>query len=85
GLFLAGAVAYHYSKLPEYQALLDGRNQGSVTLLDRAGKTFAWRGGQFGGVVTADTVSPHLKNAIVATADKRFYRHFGVPPRGIAG
>jgi len=70
--------------LPEYQALLDGRNQGSVTLLDRDGKTFAWRGDQFGGVVTAETVSPHLKNAIVATEDKRFYRHFGVSPRGIA-
>ncbi len=84
GIFLAGAVAYHYSKLPEYQALLDGRHQGSVTLLDREGKTFAWRGDQFGGVVTADTVSPHLKNAIVATEDKRFYRHFGISPRGIA-
>ncbi|MCG7628756.1 PBP1A family penicillin-binding protein [Epibacterium sp. MM17-32] len=84
GLFLVAAVAYHYSKLPEYQALLDGRNQGSVTLLDRDGKTFAWRGDQFGGVVTAETVSPHLKNAIVATEDKRFYRHFGVSPRGIA-
>lgn len=84
GLFLAGAVAFHYTKLPEYQALLDGRHQGSVTLLDRNGKTFAWRGDQFGGVVTADTVSPHLKNAIVATEDKRFYRHFGISPRGIA-
>jgi len=84
GLFLVAAVSYHYSKLPEYQTLLDGRNQGSVTLLDRAGKTFAWRGDQFGGVVTAETVSPHLKNAIVATEDKRFFRHFGVSPRGVA-
>ncbi|NIZ13652.1 transglycosylase domain-containing protein [Phaeobacter sp. HF9A] len=84
GVFLAGAVAYHYSKLPDYQALLDGRNQGSVTLLDSAGEIFAWRGDQFGGVVTAETVSPYLKNAIVATEDKRFYRHFGVSPRGVA-
>ncbi len=84
GLFLAAAVAFEYTKLPEYQTLLDGRNQGSVTLLDREGKTFAWRGDQFGGVVTATTVSPYLKNAIVATEDKRFYRHFGVSPRGIA-
>ncbi|TNJ43016.1 transglycosylase domain-containing protein [Phaeobacter sp. B1627] len=84
GVFLAGAIAYHYSKLPEYQALLDGRNQGSVTLLDDRGEVFAWRGDQFGGVVTTETVSPHLKNAIVATEDKRFYRHFGVSPRGVA-
>ena len=83
-LLTGGAVAYHYMKLPELSALLDGRARGSVTMLDRDGKVYAWRGNQFGGVVTADTVSPHLKNAIVATEDKRFYRHFGLSPRGIA-
>lgn len=78
------AVAFQYARLPEVSAYLDGRARGSVTLLDREGEVFAWRGDQFGGVVTADTVSPHLKNAIVATEDKRFYRHFGISPRGIA-
>ncbi len=78
------AVGYHYLKLPEASALLDGRARGSVTLTDRNGEVFAWRGDQFGGVVTADTVSPFLKNAIIATEDKRFYRHFGVSPRGVA-
>lgn len=81
---LAGAVAYHYTKLPDVSALLDGRNRGSVTLLDYTGDIFAWRGDQFGGVVRAETVSPHLKNAFVATEDKRFYRHLGVSPRGVA-
>ncbi|GAB4535612.1 MAG: PBP1A family penicillin-binding protein [Ruegeria sp.] len=83
-LLIALAVGVVYSTLPEVDALLDGRARGSVTLLDRDGKVFAWRGDQFGGVITADTVSPHLKNAVVATEDKRFYRHFGVSPRGIA-
>lgn len=83
-LLIAAGVGYHYSQLPEMTALLDGRARGSVTLLDRDGKVFAWRGDQFGGVVTADTVSPYLKHAIIATEDKRFYRHFGVSPRGIA-
>jgi penicillin-binding protein 1A len=54
-------------------------------MLDRDGQVFAWRGEQFGGQITADTVSPHLKNAIIATEDRRFYRHFGISPRGIAG
>ncbi|MCV6583915.1 MAG: transglycosylase domain-containing protein, partial [Marinibacterium sp.] len=84
GLIIAGAVGYTYSTLPAYETLLDGRSRGSVTLLDRNGEVFAWRGDQFGGVVTADTVSPNLKNAIIATEDKRFYRHFGVSPRGVA-
>ncbi|CUH46797.1 transglycosylase domain-containing protein [Ruegeria atlantica] len=84
GMLLALAVGVVYSSLPDVDALLDGRARGSVTLLDRDGKVFAWRGDQFGGVITADTVSPHLKNAVVATEDKRFYRHFGVSPRGVA-
>ncbi|MAC79435.1 MAG: glycosyl transferase [Rhodobacteraceae bacterium] len=83
-LIIGGAVFYFYAQLPDYTELLDGRARGSVTMLDRNGEVFAWRGEQFGGVVTADTVSPNLKNAIVATEDKRFYRHFGVSPRGVA-
>ena len=83
-LVLALAVGYLYTTLPPLEALLDGRAKGSVTLLDRNGEVFAWRGDQFGGVVTATSVSPHLKNAVIATEDKRFYRHFGISPRGIA-
>ena len=84
GLILAMAVGYVYLSLPNASDLLDGRARGSVTFLDREGQPFAWRGDQYGGVITADTVSPHLKHAIIATEDKRFYRHFGVSPRGVA-
>ena len=81
---LAVAIGYFYTTLPALDDLLDGRARGSVTMLDRNGDVFAWRGDQFGGVVTADSVSRHLKNAVVATEDKRFYWHIGVSPRGIA-
>lgn len=83
-LIVALAVGYEYLSLPEADTLMDGRARGSVTLLDNEGEVFAWRGDQFGGVVTARTVSPHLKDAIIATEDKRFYRHLGISPRGIA-
>ena len=83
-LILGLAIGYLYTTLPDPGELLDGRARGSVTLLDRNGEVFAWRGDQFGGVVTAQSVSPDLRNAVVATEDKRFYRHFGVSPRGIA-
>ncbi len=85
GLLVGLGIAYDYSTLPELSELLDGRARGSVTMLDDNGEVFAWRGEQFGGVVTADTVSPYLKNAIVATEDRRFYRHFGISPRGVLG
>ncbi len=81
GLF----VLYYAAQLPPASQLLDARARGSVTMLDREGQVFAWRGEQFGGQITADTVSPHLKNAVLATEDRRFYRHFGISPRGIAG
>jgi 1A family penicillin-binding protein len=81
---LALVVGYTYTTLPDLETFLDGRSRGSVTLLDYKGEVFAWRGDQFGGVISAGAVSKHLKNAVVATEDKRFYRHFGVSPRGVA-
>lgn len=83
-LAVAGGVIYYAATLPPVNALLDARARGSVTMLDRDGSVFAWRGEQFGGQITADTVSPYLKNAIVATEDKRFYSHPGIDPIGIA-
>lgn len=77
-------VYYYASNLPPAESLIDGRARGSVTLQDRTGETFAWRGDQFGGMITTETVSPHLVNAVVASEDKRFYTHFGVSPRGVA-
>ncbi len=85
GLMIGLGVFYFASTMPPLSQLVDGRAQGSVTLLDRRGEVFAWRGDQFGGLISASTVSPHLKNAVIATEDRRFYRHIGVSPRGIAG
>ena len=78
-------VGYYYVTLPPMEEQLDGRAGGSVVLLDRDREIFAWRGEQFEGSLRATTVSPYLKNAVVATEDKRFYSHFGISPRGIAG
>ncbi len=84
GLISGAAIWYFHSTLPELETLLDARTRGSVTMLDRHGEVFAWRGKQYGGQITTDTVAPVLKHAIIATEDKRFYRHLGVSPRGIA-
>ncbi|CAN5801105.1 PBP1A family penicillin-binding protein [soil metagenome] len=77
------ATAYYYWQLPDHPALLDGRERGSVTLLDEGDSVFAWRGEQ-GALTLAEAVSPHLLNAIIATEDRRFFWHFGVDPRGTA-
>ncbi|GGL56922.1 glycosyl transferase [Wenxinia marina] len=83
-VFIALGIAYYASTMPPIEERVDGRARGSVTLMDRNGQTFAWRGEQFGGMVTASTVSPHLRNAVIATEDRRFYWHPGVDPVGTA-
>lgn len=83
-LIIAGFSFYFAGQMPPVSELIDGRARGSVTMTDFKGDIFAWRGDQFGGMITADSVSPDLHNALIASEDKRFYRHFGLSPRGIA-
>ncbi len=83
-LILGATTFYFYAQMPELSALLDARARGSVTLLDRNGKVFAWRGETFGGQIESAHVSPFLRDAVIATEDKRFYNHLGISPRGIA-
>ena len=83
-LLVGLGVVYFVTNLPGVYDLVDGRAKGSVTLLDHNGDVFAWRGDQFGGVVTSQTVSPFLRDAVVAIEDRRFYHHFGLSPRGVA-
>jgi membrane peptidoglycan carboxypeptidase len=82
-LLFCGFLAFIYFSLPDYEKLVDGRSRGSVTFLDRSGNIFAWRGDQLGDIITSDSIVPLLKHAVISTEDKRFYKHFGVSPRGI--
>lgn len=84
GVALGLWVGLYAAQLPPVEEIVDGRARGSVTLLDRYGEVFAWRGDQFGGMVTTSDVSPHLVDAVIATEDRRFYWHPGVDPQGIA-
>ena len=84
-LVIGAATMYDYARLPDAAVLMDDRQRGSVTMLDHNGKVFAWRGDQFGGIVESQEVAPQLRNAVIATEDKRFYRHLGISPRGILG
>jgi len=84
-LIISIAVFYYKINLPALNDMLDARAKGSVILLDKNKDTFAWRGEQFGAIAHANNISIHLKNAIIAVEDKRFYRHFGISLRGITG
>ncbi|MBC6437967.1 MAG: PBP1A family penicillin-binding protein [Rhodobacteraceae bacterium] len=91
-LIVLGASANYYSDLPPVSEAVDARARGSdtrlggsVTLLDRDGNVFAWRGEKYDEITDPDSVSPHLINAVVATEDQNFYHHPGISLRGIAG
>lgn len=83
-IVIALATAYYAVKLPPAQKLLDGRSRGSVTMLDDQGNKYAWRGLTY-DQISAKNVSPYLRDAVVATEDKRFWHDFGISPRGIVG
>ena len=83
-LIVAAATTYYYVSLPDVDELFDARAKGSVTMVDRRGEVFAWRGDQYGGDIRPGNVSPFLTKAILAAEDRRFYSHFGVDPRGLA-
>ena len=42
-------ICFFYFQIPSMENLLDARDQGSVTLIDKNGDIFAWRGKQFEG------------------------------------
>ena len=82
-LIVGAATTYYYVSLPDVDELFDARAKGSVTMVDRRGEVFAWRGDQYGGDIRPGNVSPFLTKAILAAEDRRFYSHFGVDPRGL--
>ena len=84
-MLFATLVAYFFFQIPSMEDLLDARDRGSVTLVDKNEDVFAWRGKQFEGSLRSETVSPLLKKAIIAVEDRGFLRHFGISPRGILG
>ena len=82
---LLTATTYFYTTIPSFETILDGRSKGSVTLLDRYGQTFAWRGKQLDSSLRSTKAAKHLVNAIISAEDRRFFSHFGVSFRGILG
>ena len=83
-LILVFATGVFFANLPGPDDLFDGRATGSVTLLDRQGSVFAWRGEQYGGELRASEVSPHLVHAVIAAEDSKFCNHGGFDAVAIA-
>jgi penicillin-binding protein 1A len=71
----------------EFKALRElrgGVEQPEIALLDYAGQPFARLGGGRGRYLSLDQMSPWLPAAVIAIEDRRFYRHLGIDPIGLA-
>lgn len=62
--------------------IADGTAPGVSTILDASGNPIAWIYDQYRVDVPSERISPHMKKAIVAIEDRRFYEHDGVDWRG---
>src|SRR5204862_3434790 len=78
-----GALAYFALTLPDTSHLGVAERRPSVTVLAADGSLLASLGDLFGEPLTLKQMSPYLPQAVIATEDRRFYRHFGVDPVGL--
>src|SRR6266581_1069041 len=78
-----GALAYFAFTLPDTSQLTVAERRPSVTILAEDGNLIASFGDLFGRPLTLKEMSPFLPKAVIATEDRRFYRHFGVDPWGL--
>ncbi len=78
-LSLQKSLAFGTTKLPTIAEL----NRG-VTIYDKNDKfVCALRADADRQAIPLSKISPHMRNAIVAAEDRRFYSHHGVDPQGI--
>ena len=81
-IVLGTAVVYFISQVPDpIIAALDDRPP-NVTILASDGTVLAERGLRRGHV-RLDALPHYLSQAIIATEDRRFYRHLGIDPLGL--
>jgi penicillin-binding protein 1A len=78
------ALCYFALTLPDTSQLTVADRRPSVTILAEDGNLIASFGDLFGRPLTLKEMSPFLPKAVIATEDRRFYRHFGIDPIGLA-
>ena len=82
---IAWWVAVHVGSFPRER--LEPRHAASLTVLDAAGNVLRQDATSAGGReswVPLERISPHLREATLACEDRRFWKHAGVDPVGVA-
>ena len=80
GMSVLGILAHAGWDLPSVETLSTPNRPVSVQVIDRQGRDVLVRGAHAETSVSAEDLPPHLKDAVFATEDRRFYHHIGVDP-----
>lgn len=82
-VFLAGAIGWYAYDLPDIKALETPTRRPSVTLTAADGSVIATHGDLYGRPLAWEEIPTHLRRAIVAIEDRRFFDHAGLDPWAI--
>lgn len=83
-LLLCTLVFVYAYDLPDIEQAMKFERRPTVSILASDHSVIDRYGESQGRHLMVEDVSPHLKNAILAIEDRRFYSHFGVDPFGLA-
>ena len=83
-LIIGAALVWFAFDLPRPEAALDAARRPGLTLQDRAGRSFATFGDVVGDPLRLSAMPPWLPQAAVSIEDRRFWRHYGIDPLGMA-
>ena len=83
-IVLVAAVGITMASLPSYAELMKSQVGQAVRVKSADGIVLVNQGPSYGGWLTYDEIPPVMVQAMVAVEDKRFLKHFGIDPIGIA-
>ena len=75
-----GLIAWYAYDLPDVSRLGERARAPSITLTSADGTTIARLGDLYAQPVRVETLPAHLRDAVLAIEDRRFYSHFGLDP-----
>jgi penicillin-binding protein 1A len=80
---LGCAVFFAERSMPSFYSLKGSQNGQTIVVRARDGSEIVELGPSYGQWIAAEEIPQSMKNAMVATEDRRFYHHIGVDPLGL--